>query len=179
MKHTTRKGVRETHPIDEVTWVDPSTLKANNYNPNRVFLPELEALARSIIEDGWTHPVVVTWDNEIVDGFHRWTLATKHEGVRAVSGGLVPIVRYRKGKTLADRMISTVRHNRARGQHGVLKMANIVRTLVAEGLSDEQIEERLGMEDEEIARLTDMRGSPEQAGKDSFGKGWVPDFKKE
>ena len=34
---------------------------------------------------------------------------------------------------------------------------------------------KLGMEAEELERLADMRGSPEKAGKDSYGRGWVPD----
>ena len=71
-------------------------------------------------------------------------------------------------------MIATVRFNRARGQHGILKMSAIVRDLQGSGLSQEEIEKRLGMEDEEVSRLTDARPSPEHAGKDFFGKGWVP-----
>jgi ParB-like chromosome segregation protein Spo0J len=167
-------GIRAKHPIDGVEWVDPTTLHSNSYNPNVVFTPEMLALALSIIEDGWTHPVLVTYEGEIVDGFHRWTLALKHPDVRRVSGGLVPIVRYRQGATRADQMIATVRHNRARGQHGIVAMAGIVRELVKQGLTDDEIERRLGMEDEERERLADMRGSPDKAGKDSFGKGWVP-----
>jgi hypothetical protein len=67
-----------------------------------------------------------------------------------------------------------VRHNRARGQHGILKMGNIIRALQESGMSEEAIHARLGMEPEEQERLSDIRTSPEAAGKDSFGKGWVP-----
>ncbi len=165
---------RPKQPIDEVVWRDPRELHTNNYNPNKVFGPELETLALSIIEDGWTGCVLVTPDLEVVDGFHRWTLSLKHAGVRRASGGMVPTVMIRNTATKADRMIATVRHNRARGQHGILKMSSIVRELIAQGLTDEEIERRLGMEDEELVRLVDMRGSPDQAGKDSFGKGWTP-----
>lgn len=84
------------------------------------------------------------------------------------------MVRVADKKTLADRMISTVRHNRARGQHGILRMGDIVRALRDEGLTSEEIERRLGMESEERERLAELRGSPELAGKDSFGRGWVP-----
>lgn len=167
---------RVLNPIDRVEWVDPKTLHANGYNPNHVFAPEMELLALSIIEDGWTTAIVVLDDGEVVDGFHRWTLGMSHPGVRAVSGCMVPVVRMRAGASLADRMIATIRHNRARGQHGITKMASIVRELAAQGLSDEEIERRLGMEDEERERLSDLRTSPEQAGKESFGRGWVPGF---
>ncbi len=162
------------HPLSNIRWVDPATLHANDYNPNHVFSPELKLLKLSILEDGWTQPIVVRPDGEIVDGFHRWTLGLKDDEVRAVSGNLVPVVVLAEGKSKSDQIIATVRHNRARGQHGVLKMGAIVRQLQAEGLTAAEIERRLGMDPEERDRLGDMRGSPEKAGKDSFGRGWVP-----
>jgi hypothetical protein len=162
------------HPISSVQWVDPKTLRANAYNPNRVFTPERELLKRSILEDGWTQPIVARPDGEIVDGFHRWTLASTDAEVAAAGGGLIPVV-FLEPRDLAAQMASTVRHNRARGQHGVLKMSTIVRDMMAAGMSMEQVCTELGMEDEEAERLSDMRSSPESAGKDSFGRGWVPD----
>lgn len=161
-------------PIDAIEWVDAASLHANDYNPNTVFSPELALLRRSLLEDGWCAAVVVRENGEIVDGFHRWSLAMRDEKVREMTGGKVPIVRLRTERTRADQMIATVRFNRARGQHGILKMSNIVRDLQSNGLSQSEIEARLGMEDEEVERLSDVRPSPEQAGKDSFGKGWVP-----
>lgn len=170
--------MRRQHPLDSVRWVDPATLHANSYNPNRVFTPEMRLLKQSILEDGWTQPIVIRVNGEIVDGFHRWTLAMSDVDVRAASGGLCPVVTLDASRTAADQMIATVRHNRARGQHGILKMGEIVRALLEQGLNPEQIEQRLGMEDEEVSRLSDMRGSPDQAGRESFGQGWVPSSKK-
>lgn len=164
----------KSHPIDRIEWVPASSLRANSYNPNTVFSPELNLLKRSLMEDGWCAAIVVREDGEIVDGFHRWSLAPRDAQVAAMTGGMVPVVRLRNGKSKSDQMIATVRFNRARGQHGILKMSNIVRTLQDSGLSQPEIEARLGMEDEEVLRLGDVRPSPEHAGKDSFGKGWVP-----
>lgn len=164
---------KKQHPIDALQWRRPEELKANAYNPNHVFGPELELLKISILEDGWTMPIIVQEDLEVVDGFHRYTLGLKDADIREASGGLVPTVML-TGKSLSDRMLSTIRHNRARGQHGILKMGDIVRTLEAEGISPEEIERRAGMEPEERERLADLRGSPEVSGKDSFGRGWVP-----
>ena len=161
-------------PISEVCWVDPAILHANGYNPNRVFSPELALLATSIIEDGWTQPIVARSNGEIVDGFHRWTLGSKHTGVRAVSGGLVPVVRLNDSRNRADQMLSTVRHNRARGQHGILAMGDIVRDLLAEGLDAAAIQSRMGMDREEYDRIASTVRSPELIGKDSFGRSWVP-----
>lgn len=161
------------HPLDAVRWVDPTTLHANDYNPNKVFPPEMELLKTSILEDGWTQPIVALESGEVVDGFHRWTLGRTDPDIRAKSGGLVPVV-FIAPKDRASQMMSTVRHNRARGAHGVLRMSDIVRAIQASGLTDEEIQRRLGMEQEEIDRLVDARGNAEAVGKDSFGKGWVP-----
>lgn len=164
---------RQPQPIDRVEWVDPATLHSNDYNPNHVFAPERELLKLSLLEDGWTQPIVATADGEIVDGFHRWSLGKDDPEIRTMSGGQVPVVRGR-AKDRAAQRASTVRHNRARGQHGILAMGEIVRSMMAEGRTAEQVCVELGMEMEELERLADLRGSPEMAGKDSFGKGWVP-----
>lgn len=163
----------KNQPIGSVEWVPPETLRANDYNPNRVFGPEFDLLKRSLLEDGWCAAIVARADGEIVDGFHRWSLARVDPEVRAMTGGLVPVIRLRAERSKSDQQIATVRFNRARGQHGVLKMGAILKSLHAEGLTDAEIEQRLGMEDEEVQRLLYVRPSPEQAGKDSFGRGWV------
>lgn len=165
---------RPLHPLDSIQWVDPKTLHANDWNPNHIFGPELELLIISILEDGWTQPIVAYPDGTIVDGFHRWWLACTDTRIKMASGGLVPVVFLDQNRSLADRKFATVRHNRARGQHGVLKMADIIRDLVAGGLTREEICKRMGLEREEFERLADLRSSPDLRGKDSFGKGWVP-----
>lgn len=162
------------HPIAAVVWVDPATLHSNSYNPNRVFKTELELLKLSIMADGWTQPIVARADGEIIDGFHRWTLGTADADIRALAGGLVPVV-HLSAQDAVRQMMSTVRHNRARGQHGILKMGDIVRAAKEAGLSEKEICRGMGMEVEELDRLADTRSSPEHAGKDSFGRGWVPD----
>jgi ParB-like chromosome segregation protein Spo0J len=163
----------KNQPLGNVEWVDPVTLHANHYNPNRVFGTEMDLLKTSILEDGWTQPIVARVDGEIVDGFHRWTLGLRDAEIRAFSNGLVPVVRVAP-RAEADQMLATIRHNRARGRHGILHMAEIVRALLAQGLTPKDLEERLGMEREEVERLADMRPAPEKLGRESFGKGWVP-----
>lgn len=163
----------DAQPLSLVRWVDRETLRANEYNPNKVFTPELALLKLSLLEDGWTQPIVAQPDGEIIDGFHRWTLSAQPD-VYAMTDGRVPVV-FLQGKTSAEQRISTIRHNRARGQHGVVKMSKILTELLKDGLPNGRIEVALGMEPEEVERLTDLRTSPEHAGKDSFGQGWVPD----
>lgn len=157
-------------PVSNVQWVDRSLLKPNSYNPNRVAPPELELLIVSILEDGFTQPIVALPDYTIVDGFHRYTV-NDDPRLATLYGGKVPVV-------IVDvdpvhRMMSTIRHNRARGTHGIMRMADIVVSIVGSGVSKADLQRRLGMEDEEVDRLIDRAGMPERAGT-GFGRSWVP-----
>ena len=162
-------------PIDKVKWVSRDKLRANNYNPNHVFDTELNLLKTSILEDGWTSPIVATMDGEIIDGYHRWMISKDPEIIE-LTDGLVPVV-FIDQVNIHNQMISTIRHNRARGIHGILKMGDIIRE-IKKSVPDQEIGKRLGMEPEEIDRLSELRGSPELVGKDQFDKGWVPTRKK-
>jgi len=163
--------MRERQPLDDLRWVARDKLKANDYNPNKVAPPELELLAISILEDGWSQPIVVTDEMEIVDGFHRWTVAARPE-IADKTEGLVPVVVLERDQS--HRMMSTIRHNRARGTHHVLKMADIVRTLVEAGLNEDEIQSRLQMDGEEVERLLDRSGMTVRGAGDGFGREWVP-----
>lgn len=145
-------------PISEVKWVQRDTLQPNGYNPNRVAPPELKLLKISILEDGWTQPIVINPDNEIVDGFHRWTVSGDAE-IAALTDGLVPVV-VTKPRDAAQQKMATIRHNRARGTHGVLDMSNIIQSMIEDGLSQQEIMSRLQMESEEVVRLALRAGIP-------------------
>lgn len=170
-------GIDE-QPVSRVQWVARGELSANDYNPNRVPPTELKLLATSIIEDGWTQPIVarryVGAGMQIVDGFHRWTVA-EMPAVFGMTGGLVPVVQLPDALDRGHQMMSTIRHNRARGTHYVVRMAEIVHEL-ANGLGVEptEIMQRLGMEGEEVRRLLDRGKMTERHAQATFGKGWVP-----
>lgn len=162
------------HPIDAVEWVPRERLHANAYNPNHVFPPELTLLKISILESGWTQPIVAREDDEIVDGFHRWLIASDIE-IAALTDppGLVPVVRL-KAVTAQEQIMATIRHNRARGTHHVLKMSDIVNTLLMQhDMSLGEIAHLLQMEPEEVGRLHERGDVRRRAGKE-FSKGWVP-----
>lgn len=163
-------------PISSVVWKNRTDLKPNDYNPNKVAPPEMELLVTSIIEDGWTQPIVILPDNTIVDGFHRYTVSGQKKLMEKFNG-MVPTVTVDIDPV--HRQMSTIRHNRARGTHGILPMASIVRGIVDEGVSKEEIQARLGMEDEEVDRLIDRAGMPTIAGRkqDAFGASWKPKAK--
>ncbi len=163
-------------PISRVEWIDRERLSANDWNPNHQAPPEHRLLRTSILENGWTQPIVVREHDggdrlEIVDGYHRW-LTSNHPDVRALTDGLVPIVRLPECDDDLARL-ATVRHNRARGTHHVLGMADIVADLLERGLSHDEIGRRLEMDPEEVDRLADRGQMTKRAAKASFNNGWT------
>lgn len=165
---------KKNQPLDKINWIDRDQLKPNNYNPNKVAPTELELLKISIKEDGWTQPIVINPDYTIVDGFHRWTVSG-HKDIFELTDGKVPTVTI-KPKDSNQQQMATIRHNRARGTHGVLEMSNIVNDMVQSGLKGEEIMKRLGMEKDEVVRLLFRAGIPKSdVFKDAeFSKSWQP-----
>lgn len=170
-------SILDAQPVNSVQWVTRDKLNPNDYNPNSVAPRELRLLKISIKESGWTQPIVVNPDMTIVDGFHRWTVSADKD-ISELTGGLIPIVITRP-KDHQSQMMATVRHNRARGTHSVLKMSDIVGDLVKKGLSGKEICERLQMEEEEVTRLLFTLGIPKSDifKEMEFSKAWVPEQK--
>lgn len=171
----------ERQPVAGVQWLHRDMLSANDYNPNVVAPREFRLLIRSILEDGWTQPIVSreTPDGryEIVDGFHRWR-ASDDKRVRKMTDGFVPVVVLPPIRDRADRILSTIRHNRARGVHVVDAMSGITAELIEQhGLQPRDLMRRLGMEREEIERLYDNSGMPLRgsAAHEQFSQAWEPD----
>ncbi len=141
-------------PLSTLQWVERGRVKPNDYNPNKVSKQNLELLKQSILTNGWTLPIVVRPDMTIIDGFHRWTVAGENP-LHAMLGGKVPVVIV-EHKDKAGNIYGTVTHNRARGTHLLEPMKAIVKELLAEGKSVEEIGKQLGMKPEEIFRLSDF-----------------------
>ena len=153
----------KAEPIDFVRWVPTDSVHANDYNPNSVAPPEMVLLEHSIEHDGFTQPVVGWVDAdetyEVVDGFHRTTVAKRSDAVRARLQGFMPIVAIQNKNTdRNDRVAATIRHNRARGKHKVESMSDIVVELKRRFWSDEKISKELGMEADEVLRLQQITG---------------------
>lgn len=141
-------------PLSTLQWVDRDRVKPNDYNPNKVSKQNLELLKQSMLTNGWTLPIVVRPDFTIIDGFHRWTVAGE-EPLKSMLEGKVPVVIV-EHKDKAGNIYGTVTHNRARGTHLLEPMKAIVRELMGEGKSVEEIGKQLGMRPEEIFRLSDF-----------------------
>lgn len=163
-------------PVDCVLWVPAERVEANDYNPNRVALPEMKLLARSIEADGYTQPIV-TWPAngryEVVDGFHRHRVGKEVAEVSARVRGLLPVVEVRaEREDRGDRMAATIRHNRARGKHTVAGMTEIVRDLARRNWTDKKIARELGMEPDEVLRLKQISGLAELFKDREFSEAW-------
>ncbi len=163
-------------PVDCVLWVKNETVYANDYNPNTVAPIEMQLLEVSILEDGYTQPVV-TFDEidkrMVVDGFHRTRVSKESDAVKTRIHGYVPVVTINEHKTdKGDRIASTVRHNRARGKHRVDSMSDIVCDLKKRNWSDKKISRQLGMDEDEILRLTQISGLAEMFADREFSEAW-------
>ena len=166
----------KAEPVDCVQWVPSGKVTANDYNPNSVAPPEMELLRHSIAEDGYTQPIV-SWSRdgvyEVVDGFHRHRVGKECKEVQARVRGYLPLVvingdREDKG----DRIAATIRHNRARGKHKVDAMSDIVIELKRRNWSDEKIGRELGMDPDEVLRLTQIAGLAEMFADHEFSEAW-------
>jgi hypothetical protein len=81
-----------------------------------------------------------------------------------------------ENKSKSMMQMATIRHNRARGTHGVIQMSNIVVDMAKDGVQGEQMMLLLGMEKEEVIRLLFKAGIPksEVFKTGEFSKSWTP-----
>ena len=141
-------------PLSTLQWIERDKLRPNDYNPNKVSKENLKLLTQSIMTNGWTLPIVVRPDLTIIDGFHRWTVSGE-DPLRTMLDGKVPIVIV-EHKEESEDIYGTVTHNRARGTHLLEPMKAIVKRLMNEGKTVEEIGKQLGMKPEEVFRLSDF-----------------------
>ena len=149
----------------------------NTYNPNSVAPPEMKLLYLSILEDGYTQPIVCYYSAKqdlyaIVDGFHHWRVMKEHRDIYEREHGMLPVAVI--DKPLSNRMASTIRHNRARGSHNVDLMSNIIKELHELGRSDAWIAKHLGMDKDEVLRLKQITGLAALFRDVKFGQAWRP-----
>lgn len=174
-----RKALHEEcpikQPIDYVMWVPIEKVEPNGYNPNSVAPVEMELLYKSIKKDGYTQPVVTIYDKKkdkyvIVDGFHRYYVCKTKKDIFDRNMGMLPIVVI--DKNISERMAATVRHNRARGEHSIDGMSNLVFKMLDEGMSDADVCNELGMEPEELLKLKHLTGFSKLFANTEYKKAW-------
>lgn len=162
-------------PIDLVRWIPVEKVQPNDYNPNSVAKIEMGLLYKSIKHDGYTQPVVTIYDGSIdkyiiVDGFHRYFTCKNNADIYERNKGHLPCVVIEKD--INNRMAATIRHNRARGEHSVSGMSNMVFELLNNGWADADICNHLGMEPEELLKLKHITGFSKLFADVEYNKSW-------
>ncbi|HIE6127589.1 TPA: IbrB-like domain-containing protein [Proteus mirabilis] len=172
----------KNEPTDCVLWIKQQQVIANDYNPNVMSPTEKRLLETSLVKDGYTQPVVVLpiqqsknkpsqW--QVVDGYHRYLLSKKNSLNKRINGYLPITILDVESHTMSDQMAATIRHNRARGQHQVAAMSDIVRDLSRLGWNDQKIGDELGMSQDEVLRLKQISGLAELFSEHDFSEAWT------
>lgn len=166
----------KNEPVDCVLWVKNDLVIANDYNPNKVAPPEMKLLAISVGEDGYTQPIVTSFEEghyTVIDGFHRTRVGKEDNTIIERVKGYLPVTIInsdREGR--CDRIASTIRHNRARGKHTIAGMTDIIVELKRRNHSNEWIARELGMDADEILRLSQISGLAEMFADKQFSEAW-------
>lgn len=171
----------KNEPVDFVKWVKNTKVTHNDYNPNKVAPPEMKLLELSIVNDGYTQPIV-SWSNpekdkiEVIDGFHRHRVGKESKVVNQRVQSYLPVVDIRTEQSgKSDRMASTIRHNRARGKHQVDAMSSIVIELKNRNWRNARVAKELGMDEEEVLRLCQIAGMETLFSDKDFSRAWEAD----
>lgn len=130
--------ISQTSPPEETLdteWVPRTELVPNDWNPN--YMPEhrKDLLVLSLLDNGWTQPIVAREDdNVIIDGEHRWRIAKDDrlesrddltpEGVPA---GHVPV--HFIDASRKQSMIATYQQNYSTGSDDPDKLGDLVDSL--------------------------------------------------
>lgn len=166
----------KNEPVDFVQWVPNETVTANDYNPNSVAPPEMDLLRLSILADGYTQPIVAMPEDDrytVIDGFHRHRVGKELPDIHDRLHGHLPIVSIREDREgRGDRIASTIRHNRARGKHKVDAMSDIVLELKRRNWTDKKIGKELGMDPDEVLRLSQISGLAVAFKDREFSEAW-------
>lgn len=158
-------------PCVNTLLVTPGLIVANDYNPNSVSDDKMELLRTSILDNGWCFPVVTIWDTDrrvfpVVDGFHRNLIGSGEW----LDVDYVPIVVLKHN--LSQRMAATIQFNKARGVHQIDLDAEVIRALLGQGLSEEDIANKLGMDLDSVHRYKQVTGIAELFKNVTYSTSW-------
>lgn len=159
-------------PCANTLLVARDLIVANNYNPNTVSKDKMALLRRSIRDNGFCFPIVAIWDEDagkfvIVDGFHRSSMG----GPEWMDLDYIPLVLV--GHDITKRMFATVQFNKARGVHQVDMDAELIRALIEQGNSEEEICTHLGIDLETVHRYKQLTGIAGLFAKAEYSPSWT------
>jgi hypothetical protein len=144
---------------------------ANTYNPNAVSSDKMELLQQSVLDNGFCFPIVTIWDDAdgvfvIIDGFHRSRIGSDE----FLDFDYLPVVVLSHDMT--KRMAATVQFNKARGVHAIDLDADVVRSLIEQGLTEQEVAQRLGMELDAVHRYKQVAGVAALFANSAYSSAW-------
>lgn len=191
-----KKAIEKKNKVLEklqIEYVSVADIKPNTYNPNRQSDHDFELLIKSMLEDGFTQPILCQKKTgEFVDGEHRWMSAIvlhhlQKNGIDVTSKNIiearadiqkildpsleVPIVYV--DMPMEQMKISTIRHNKARGSHDIELEAQVLRDLRELGALD-WAQDSLMMDDIEMERMLDDISVTEALANPEYSNAWEP-----
>lgn len=144
-------------PCAQTILVSRKLIRANHYNPNSVSKEKMRLLRQSILDNGFCFPIVTIWDDAdecfvIIDGFHRDSMGSD----AWLDLDYIPLVFV--DHDISKRMYATVQFNKARGVHQVDLDADVIRALIEQGNTEDDIAVHLGIDLETIHRYKQLTG---------------------
>lgn len=158
----------------KVEMVEPGSLQKGSWHCNNILRPDLLVLSASLAELGFITPIVVRKeDNSIIDGYHRWMLATEVDVIKK-KVKKIPVV-FIDCDSLEAAMMH-LRLNRGRGSLLAHRVSKVVKELVISGKYDEEdLGKLLSMKYDEISLLLDGTIIKKANVYDhKYSRAWVP-----
>lgn len=158
-----------TFPCLSPKLVPIEKIVANDYNPNKMESKLFRLLSKSIEEDGLTMPIVTYYEPTqdryiIVDGYHRYTVLLRWK-IPMIPVSIID-------KPIEERMMSTIRHNKAKGTHQLVLLKTLFNKLI-EKLPLIKIAEGMGLEAEEVLIYKRGASIASDVGKDvEYSNSW-------
>ena len=168
---TSRTHGRVLVPCANTLLVKTELVVANAWNPNHVSPDKMDLLRQSILDNGFAFPVIAIWDAElerfvVIDGFHRTTIG----GPAWLDFDYIPVAVL--DHDITKRMAATVQFNKARGVHQVDLDAEVIRALIQQGLSEDEISVRLGIDLDTVHRYKQITGVAELFAHSEYSSSW-------
>jgi len=133
-------------PCQRIQMVPRDKIQANNYNPNHVPKDKMELLKQSIIDNGFCFPIVTIWSEE--------------------DGKYIIIDGFHRYTMCQPEWLDI---------HELDGDADIVRSLVKQGMSDADICQHLGIDAETELRYKQLTGIVELFRKVNYSVSWSSD----
>jgi hypothetical protein len=159
----------------EIVWVPGAELQEAPWRANYILKPDVELLKRSLSQHGWIQPIVVQRStNTIIDGYHRWEIASNIQPLMKAYSGCVPVVYH--DMDAIDAMIMHIQLNRARGSLFAKDLSYLVRSIIkSRKYTEKDVRTLLRMGIEEFDLMTEGNLiKVKKYDQHQYSSAWVP-----